>query len=549
MLVTSEAMAEPMRAGGLFRLEGVTMTKGALILSKPLPRELWRFREVMREIKRDNPDGWPSCDGERLHLDEMAEDGSMWYIHTEPINREGRKDWKRQGWAKMIVCKRRGKLRLQVYDGIKADEGYYTSLVGRTSLEHFATAVLTELQPTPASKADSATGDGMTMDEAIELEEAARLGDKDAAKRLDDEAQRIGFASWADWKEDIAERWAQIAKGLRDNFERDPVTKAIIARLEQPEIQNDPVLRTLLGYSDHVPILELREKILANMSKPVFIPASNEQERKEQAEDVFTAEYLAGLRRKIVEYFDDSDLRDLCFDMGIDYADLPGQSKKDKARELVDRCKRTSRVPDLVAQLQTLRPKVSWKYYAELLPPPLTAPSAALSNGQDNTGANDGRPASFRGTQMIPRKTLIDQVTFKGSVEEFDAVVRDCGVEIHNKLLESDVSAIPPVGYEKPPRPGVVMVSLANPDGPEGDIEDEIAGILIASPEPGKRARLDIYCYEGTTGCEKAWELLKAELVRRGWIGTQPAATLPSAALGDGQGELASGLYSTLTTA
>ena len=85
------------------------------------------------------------------------------------------------------------------------------------------------------------------------------------------------------------------------------------------------------------------------------------QGKKEQAEDEFTVKYLARLRQDIVEHFDDSDLRDLCFDMGIDYDDLPGQSKKDKARELIARCKRTSRIRDLLAKLKDLRPKDSWE--------------------------------------------------------------------------------------------------------------------------------------------------------------------------------------------
>ncbi len=85
------------------------------------------------------------------------------------------------------------------------------------------------------------------------------------------------------------------------------------------------------------------------------------QGKKEQAGDVFTVKYLAHLRQDIVEHFDDSDLRDLCFDMGIDYDDLPGQSKKDKARELVARCKRTGKIRELVALCRKLHSNVSWE--------------------------------------------------------------------------------------------------------------------------------------------------------------------------------------------
>ena len=46
--------------------------------------------------------------------------------------------------------------------------------------------------------------------------------------------------------------------------------------------------------------------------------------------------------------------------MGIDYDDLPGQGKKDKARELIAYCQRYGRL-DLVAKLRELHPTVSWE--------------------------------------------------------------------------------------------------------------------------------------------------------------------------------------------
>ena len=71
--------------------------------------------------------------------------------------------------------------------------------------------------------------------------------------------------------------------------------------------------------------------------------------------------FRARLRKNLVEYFDGSELRDLCFDMGVDYESLPGQGKSDKARELVAYCERRQIVPDLVAKCKKLRPRVSWE--------------------------------------------------------------------------------------------------------------------------------------------------------------------------------------------
>ena len=70
-------------------------------------------------------------------------------------------------------------------------------------------------------------------------------------------------------------------------------------------------------------------------------------------------EYLVTLRQKLEEYFDDGELRTLCFDLGIDYDGLPGEGKANKARELVAYLERRRRIPELVAKIKEMRPDVS----------------------------------------------------------------------------------------------------------------------------------------------------------------------------------------------
>jgi hypothetical protein len=62
------------------------------------------------------------------------------------------------------------------------------------------------------------------------------------------------------------------------------------------------------------------------------------------------------LREVLVKYFDDGELRDLCFELKIAYGDLPGAGKKDKARELVTFCERHDRTTDLIDAILRLRP-------------------------------------------------------------------------------------------------------------------------------------------------------------------------------------------------
>ncbi len=90
------------------------------------------------------------------------------------------------------------------------------------------------------------------------------------------------------------------------------------------------------------------------------------------------------LRRLIVKHFSDSELRDLCFDLTIDYENLPGPTKNDKARELVTYCERFGRTADLFALCRQQRPQVEWRIVMQPVPaaPPdrVKSPSAPAPN-------------------------------------------------------------------------------------------------------------------------------------------------------------------------
>ncbi len=75
---------------------------------------------------------------------------------------------------------------------------------------------------------------------------------------------------------------------------------------------------------------------------------------------VTPAERLAVLRQNLTDYFSDGELHTLCFDLGVDYEELPGTGKADKARELVDHFNRRNRIPELVAACEKERPSVLW---------------------------------------------------------------------------------------------------------------------------------------------------------------------------------------------
>jgi len=74
-------------------------------------------------------------------------------------------------------------------------------------------------------------------------------------------------------------------------------------------------------------------------------------------------EQLAEFYRKLDKHFNQSELRDLAFQVGIDYDNLPGDNKADKARELVQYLERRGRSPELVAMCLRQRPNVDWPLY------------------------------------------------------------------------------------------------------------------------------------------------------------------------------------------
>lgn len=60
------------------------------------------------------------------------------------------------------------------------------------------------------------------------------------------------------------------------------------------------------------------------------------------------------------ESFDESELRDICFHLGIDYESLPGQDKRGKTRSLIELCLRAGRAKELATYCHELRPNVEW---------------------------------------------------------------------------------------------------------------------------------------------------------------------------------------------
>lgn len=70
-------------------------------------------------------------------------------------------------------------------------------------------------------------------------------------------------------------------------------------------------------------------------------------------------ERLKALRDCIVEHFNLSEFRTMCFDLGVMYEELEGEAIGDKARELVLLMNRNGRCSELVDYCRTHRPNAA----------------------------------------------------------------------------------------------------------------------------------------------------------------------------------------------
>lgn len=71
--------------------------------------------------------------------------------------------------------------------------------------------------------------------------------------------------------------------------------------------------------------------------------------------------YLSTLHTQIITHFNREELRTLCFNLGLNYDDLPGEGNINKARELILYFKRRDSLENLQNYLIENRPKANWK--------------------------------------------------------------------------------------------------------------------------------------------------------------------------------------------
>lgn len=87
------------------------------------------------------------------------------------------------------------------------------------------------------------------------------------------------------------------------------------------------------------------------------------------------------LRDLLGEKFDLADLQDLCFEMAVEYDDLPGDTLRAKSRELVKYCAKRDTLDVLLVHARRLRPAVDWAAETRADSAPAATPDAPPAAG------------------------------------------------------------------------------------------------------------------------------------------------------------------------
>ncbi|MBK7916817.1 MAG: TIR domain-containing protein [Chloroflexi bacterium] len=137
---------------------------------------------------------------------------------------------------------------------------------------------------------------------------------------------------------------------------------------------------------------------------------------------------LSHLYQLLDQFFNEEELRTLCFDLDIDYDNLGGRGKAANARELVQRLQREGRLPDMLTLTRQRRPQVLWPD-----PPPPGGPCRCrraagagrtlLARGQRLLAPRVRNPASrdalFSEAFYPAHDWVLDQIDFAGATAVF----------------------------------------------------------------------------------------------------------------------------------
>ena len=230
----------------------------------------------------------------------------------------------------------------------------------------------------------------------------------------------------------------------------------------------------------------------------------------------------------INEQFNEEELRDLCFELGVDYENLPAGSKANKARELVTYFARRQQIPDLTAALHDRRPHTPWENLTETTTP--TSPSGASSFSPNDYLPYEGEPVSNLTAQQAPiptQQTAVSPPPIAQQKMQQSNIPQDFGQAIESQLIEPQ--AVRPFHAWLAPISGDderQIKALLAEDEPQWQTNADIrAGDVLTLYQMAPRDELThLFTAQSTTGTDSFCRLSKAHTLKRPLSQTDIAA-------------------------
>lgn len=102
---------------------------------------------------------------------------------------------------------------------------------------------------------------------------------------------------------------------------------------------------------------------IQNLRSQIYQDRNSESLPKKPINKSQRKERLPKLVPLLDESFDEEELKMVCFDLGVEYDNLRGQGKVNKARELVKYLERQNRTHELLSLVKDKRPNIIWRRF------------------------------------------------------------------------------------------------------------------------------------------------------------------------------------------
>ena len=131
------------------------------------------------------------------------------------------------------------------------------------------------------------------------------------------------------------------------------------------------------------------------------------------------------LREILVDYFSDGDLRTLCFQLGVEYADLGPGGRADRARELVIYFDRRRRLHRLAEEGQKLRPDAPWEDPSKRPQSEIDSLRGLLAEERKNLLLIEEKMAKYVLETDIPLTLIKEERVKREKISELEARLAD----------------------------------------------------------------------------------------------------------------------------